>query len=260
MSGRQWSWVGACSTGSSHFKSGTKCQDYAACIELASAENHALLAVVSDGAGSAEFAAVGSHIVVQSFTRCVVERFRTGQSLEVISKELVCEWLDLIRDRLFRAADQLSTKPRELAATLVGAIVCPNRTIICHVGDGACALRRAGNQHWEVPSWPLHGEYASSTYFVTDDPQPNLQFCEAEGEFTDIAVFSDGLERLALDFQNKTAFDRFFDPMFAPLANLEAGRNRALSKSLRIFLDSQQVIERTDDDKSLVLARRIPLQ
>jgi hypothetical protein len=48
--------------------------------------------------------------------------------------------------------------------------------------------------------------------------------------------------------------------MFAPLANLEAGRNRALSKSLRSFLDSQQVVQRTDDDKSLVMARRISLQ
>jgi hypothetical protein len=121
-------------------------------------------------------------------------------------------------------------------------------------------LRRNGTQHWEVPSWPLHGEYASSTYFVTDDPEPNLQFWEAEGEFTDVAVFSDGLERLALDFQTKTAFAPFFDPMFAPLANLEAGRNRALSKGLRKFLDSKQVIERTDDDKSLLMARRILLQ
>jgi hypothetical protein len=110
-----------------------------------------------------------------------------------------------------------------------------------------------------VPSWPLHGEYASSTYFVTDDPQPNLQFCRSEGEFSDIAVFSDGLERLALDFQNKIAFNRFFDPMFAPLANLEPGRNRTLSRSLRSFLDSQQVVQRTDDDKSLVMARRVSL-
>jgi hypothetical protein len=257
MSARHWSWVGACSTGSSHFKSGTSCQDYAACVEFNSAENHALLALVSDGAGSAEHAALGSHIVVQSFARCVVDHVRGGQLLASISEGLVRDWLDLVRDRLFRAAEQRGTTPRQLAATLVSAIVCPDRVTICHVGDGACVLRRVGSQYWEVPSWPLHGEYASSTFFVTDDPEPNLQFCQTEGEFAEIAIFSDGLERLALDFQNKKAFDRFFDPMFAPLANLEAGRNRFLSKSLRKFLDSQQVIERTDDDKSLVMARRI---
>jgi Protein phosphatase 2C len=221
------------------------------------AGNHALLALVSDGAGSAEHASLGSHIVVQSFVRCVVSHIRAGEPLGSISEELVREWLDLVRDRLFRAAEQRGTTPRQLAATLVSAIVSCDRVTVCHIGDGACVLRRAGAQDWEVPSWPLHGEYVSSTYFVTDDPEPNLQFCQIEGEFTDIAIFSDGLERLALDFQNKRAFDRFFDPMFAPLANLEAGRNRSLSKSLRKFLDSQQVIERTDDDKSLVMARRI---
>jgi hypothetical protein len=260
MKSRDWSWVGACSTGSSHFKSGTECQDYAACMELGSENNHALLAVVSDGAGSAEFASIGSHIIVHSYTRCVIEHLRAGRALEAISEELVREWLDNIRDRIIRAADQRGKKPRDLAATLVSAIVCPDRAIICHIGDGACVLRRPENHHWEVPSWPLHGEYASSTYFVTDDPQPNLQFCEAKGDFSDVAVFSDGLERLALDFKNKTAFDQFFDPMFAPLANLGAGRNRVLSKNLRTFLDSSRVIERTDDDKSLVMARRIILQ
>jgi Protein phosphatase 2C len=259
MRDRRWSWIGACSTGSSHHKSGTECQDYAACLELVSGDNPALLAVVSDGAGSAEFAAVGSHIVVQGFTRCAIEHVRAGEPLKSISEETVRDWLDVIRDRIARAADQRGAKPRDLAATLVSAIVCVDRAIVCHIGDGACALRQVGNSNWEVPSWPLHGEYASSTYFVTDDPQPNLQFCTADGEFSDIAVFSDGLERLALDFQNKTAFGRFFDPMFAPLANLEAGRNRALSKSLRNFLDSQQVVKRTDDDKSLVMARRVSL-
>ena len=49
----QWSWIGACSTGSSHIRSGTICQDSAGCIELAIGDEHALLAIVSDGAGSA---------------------------------------------------------------------------------------------------------------------------------------------------------------------------------------------------------------
>lgn len=259
MKSLDWGWVGACSTGSSHSKSGTECQDYAACIELRFENNRALLLVVSDGAGSAEFASTGSCIVVHSYVRCVIEHLRAGRALEAITEELVREWLDNIRDRIFRAADQKGKKPRDLAATLVGAIVSADRAIICHIGDGACVLRRPESHHWEVPSWPLHGEYASSTYFVTDDPQPNLQFFEANGEFSDVAVFSDGLERLALDFKNKTAFDQFFDPMFAPLANIAVGRNRALSKSLRTFLDSPRVIERTDDDKSLVMARRVIL-
>jgi hypothetical protein len=94
---------------------------------------------------------------------------------------------------------------------------------------------------------------------VTDDPEPRLQFVSSEGEFSELAVFSDGIERLALDFNNQTASERFFDPMFAPLASMSPGRNRLLSASLRRYLDSPRVLERTDDDKSLVLARRVPL-
>ena len=177
---RQWSWIGACSTGSSHISTGTGCQDAAACIELPTIDGSALLAIVSDGAGTAEFGAAG----------------------------------------------------------------------------GACVVR-SDDTEWQVPSWPAHGEYASSTYFVTDDPQPQLRYVSTVGQYTKVAVFSDGLERLALDFTNTLAVARFFDPMFSPLSDSEPRRDRQLSAQLRKFLDSGRVVERTDDDKSLILARRV---
>ena len=254
---RQWSWIGACSVGSSHIRSGTVCQDSAGCIEQAAGDNHALLAIISDGAGSAEFSSVGSRLVVDCFARCAISHLRTSPSLKEISEELIREWLDDVRDRISRAANQLATVPRQLAATLIGAIVFSNRAVVCHVGDGACVLRKKGNANWEIPSWPANGEYANSTYFVTDDPEPKLQFNSLEGEFSELAIFSDGIERLALDFQSKKAFDGFFEPMFAPLATLTPGRDRKLSGILRKYLDSPRVIERTDDDKSLILARRV---
>jgi hypothetical protein len=253
----QWSWIGACSTGSSHIRAGTTCQDSASCIELAVRDQHALLAIVSDGAGSAQYSAIGSRLVVECFARCVIAHLRASQPLETITKELVLDWLDNVRDHIFRSAEQRAISPRDMAATLVGAIVFSNRAIVCHVGDGACVLRKKGESEWQVPSWPAHGEYASSTYFVTDDPEPNLQFQLLEGEFNEVAIFSDGIERLALDFVNGNAFAPFFEPMFAPLVALRPGRDRRLSLGLRKYLDSPRVIERTDDDKSLILARRV---
>jgi hypothetical protein len=237
----QWSWIGACSTGSSHIRAGTTCQDSASCIELAVRDQHA----------------IGSRLVVECFARCVIAHLRASQPLETITKELVLDWLDNVRDHIFRSAEQRAISPRDMAATLVGAIVFSNRAIVCHVGDGACVLRKKGESEWRVPSWPAHGEYASSTYFVTDDPEPNLQFQLLEGEFNEVAIFSDGIERLALDFVNGNAFAPFFEPMFAPLVALRPGRDRRLSLGLRKYLDSPRVIERTDDDKSLILARRV---
>jgi hypothetical protein len=225
-------------------------------MELVVGTDNFLLAIVSDGAGSAKFSSVGSRLAVECFARCAVSHLRNFRSLDSITHEVVRDWMDDIRNRIFRSAELRGTEPRQLAATLIGALVCCNRAIVCHVGDGACVLRRKGSGLWEVPSWPAHGEYASSTYFVTDDPEPQLQFNSIEGEFSELAMFSDGIERLALDFISKSASDRFFNPMFAPLANLQPGRNRELSVSLRRFLDSPRILERTDDDKSLVLTRR----
>jgi hypothetical protein len=253
----RWSWIGACSIGSSHIRAGTTCQDSASCIELAIRDEQALLAVVSDGAGSAEYSAIGSRLVVECFARCAIAHLRANQCVEIITKELVLDWLDNVRDHIFRSAEQRAIKPRDMAATLVGTIVFLNRAIVCHVGDGACVLRKKEASEWKVASWPANGEYANSTYFVTDDPEPNLQFYSLEGEFNEVAIFSDGIERLALDFVNGNAFAPFFEPMFAPLMGLGPGRDRGLSLSLRKYLDSPRVTERTDDDKSLILARRV---
>jgi hypothetical protein len=102
-----------------------------------------------------------------------------------------------------------------------------------------------------------HGEYAATTFFVTDDPSPKLRLTRHVGRYTDIAVFSDGIERLVLDFASKKAFGPFFDRMFNPLAGCQPGRNRALSRSLHDYLSSKSVTNLTDDDKTLILAKRV---
>src|SRR3954470_24850556 len=110
---RHWSWIGACSTGSSHIKAGTSCQDFATCIEIPFEESTALIAVVSDGAGSAEFSAIGSRIVVRYLCRQLVNYSRHEESSEAISEETVRQWLDDVRDRISAFADTKATTPRE---------------------------------------------------------------------------------------------------------------------------------------------------
>jgi len=260
MTLKSWSWIGACSTGSSHIKTGTGCQDFGACIEVPYGEGTALVAVVSDGAGSAQFSSMGSRAVVRTMVRQLADFARSASASQIITDELARQWLDDARDRISAIASGMDAKPRDFAATLVAAVVLPSSMTVCHVGDGACAARRQGQQNWEVASWPAHGEYASTTFFVTDDPQPDLRMTYRDGEFCDLAIFSDGLERLALDFANNSAFNRFFDPMSAPLAGLPPGRGRVLSGQLRKFLGGPQVVERTDDDKTLIVAKRAAIQ
>ena len=62
------------------------------------------------------------------------------------------------------------------------------------------------------------------TEFVTDDgAAEELEFDMMEGSPTDLALFSDGLERLALDFSAGEAHTPFFAGFFPHLYRQPAG-------------------------------------
>lgn len=257
MKGDRWSWIGASSTGTSHLASGSGCDDAAACLETPSENGPSLICVVSDGAGSAALSRIGSQIVVRAFCRSALAFVRSGAKPKDLDREVAYSWLDHTRDCIERAALRERASSRRLfAATLVGCIVQTDGLAVLHVGDGACALRLRSEQEWRVPSWPAQGEFASTTNFVTDDPEPSANIAYITGDVAEVAVFTDGLERLALNFAEKKAFAPFFHSMFRALPRQSPGRNKELSLELRKFLDGPAVTQRTDDDKTLIMARR----
>lgn len=254
---KPWRWAGACSIGTSHIKSGTECQDRASCLVHEVRGCEFLSAVVSDGAGSASEAANGAAIICTGFQRQVAGHLRGGEALEGIDTETVAGWLDEVRERIIMRSAGMGLRPRDFAATLVAAIVGPECAIVAHVGDGAAVLRDAHSGDWLVPSWPFHGEYASTTRFVVDDPQPVISFAYIKGQFDRAVVFSDGIENLVLDHRAKSAPRPFFDRLTNPVAAAATqGRDRRLSKHLRSYLDGEQLREATDDDKSLIIGVR----
>ncbi len=254
---RYWSWVGACSIGSAHIAAGTGCDDAGACLEVPAPAGPTLIAVVSDGAGTAAHSRMGAKIACSEFCRAAVEYVTQGGQLDHFDSDLADQWLDRVRDRIAHIAEERGSALRSFAATLVGAVIQHETAAFVHVGDGACVLRLADQPDWTVQSWPSHGEYASTTYFVTDDPQPCAKTSLVVGTIEEVALFTDGLERLALDFASTNAFPGFFDPMFRPIRLAGGGRQRELSRELRTFLDSPRVTGRTDDDKTIILARRM---
>jgi hypothetical protein len=142
---------------------------------------------------------------------------------------------------------------RELATTLCVAIAAPRACVFFQIGDGAIILRNHGV--YGVVFWPQSGEYANTTNFLTADHyQTQLVYLTAANGCSDIALLTDGLERLALRFDNQTPHVPFFDPLFRALRATDdvAG----LSEGLRQFLASESVQQRSDDDKTLILASR----
>jgi hypothetical protein len=213
--------------------------------------------VVSDGAGSAQEAGSGASIVCTEFHRRVNAYLRSGGSLPNIDTERVADWIDSIRDKIGIVANTAGLRPRDYAATLVALLADNDRGVVVHVGDGAATVRNRETQEWSVPSWPFHGEYASTTCFVIDDPQPRFEIVHIDSPIDRFAIFSDGIESLLLDQRRRTAPAAFFERLLQPVVSWEGqGRNRQLSKHLRSYLDGEKVCTETDDDKSLILGAR----
>lgn len=258
MSGVDWEWVSASAFGTSHLRTGRGCDDSGACIFVEGEHESALVVVCSDGAGSAQQSAVGSRIAVRAFCRNVRNFLRSGGAVRGISRDTASDWLDDIRGRIEVVSQSFGLSRREFAATLVGCVVGEAEAKVLHVGDGAAVHRLANTDEWAVSSWPSHGEYASTTYFVTDDPEPTFNLSEITGSVSELSVFTDGIEHLVLNFSTKRAFGPFFDQMFSGFNPEGTGRNRRLSHHLRNYLTSPILCEKTDDDKTLLLARRKP--
>jgi hypothetical protein len=171
-----------------------------------------------------------------------------------LGDEDIWTWIDQARDYLALAASRREQTRRAFASTLVLLVATPEGILVAHIGDGA-VVARVKDAGWQSLSWPENGEYASSTFFVTDDPVPQLRITRHEAEFDAFASFSDGIESLALDFTAMAPHEPFFKGMMAPLDKLSApGCDAVLSRSLGNFLDSERVCGRTDDDKSVILA------
>jgi hypothetical protein len=72
----------------------------------------------------------------------------------------------------------------------------------------------------------------------------------------EVALLSDGLQRLALHFESRTAYTPFFKPLFASVKALDCSSTGRMLNSLSSYLNSDKFNKRTDDDKTLVIAVR----
>jgi hypothetical protein len=249
-----WRWAAAACRGISHEKSGTRLQDAYSCF-VPQGCSSAFVGLISDGAGSAQYGGEGASLICRTVGGLARAHFREKQHLP--DETAILEWIDAARDRISAVATRRGACPRDFAGTLVGMISDAEATVVFHVGDGGVVVRQRHSGAWIAASWPDHGEYASTTSFVTDDTGARARIVIHSMPINAVALFSDGLERLALRMADNQPHPPFFDGMFRPLfTSTVVGRDASLSHALNRFLASPSVNERTDDDKSLILAAR----
>lgn len=242
-----WRWASASVIGTSHIQNGSRLQD--ACV-VNMMGSDGVFAIVSDGAGSAKFGAYGAWLTCRFLSVRLREWLREAPDLP--SDDDLADWIDELRDQISVVASDRGSSPRQFAATLAAIFVTPNESITLHIGDSAIVGRNGDT--WDVLCWPENGEYASSTYFVTDEPQPRLSIARHPRDHDAFALFSDGIGDLALAHLEQAAHPGFFGPIFRPVdAASGEGRLVELSEKLAAYLASPAVCGRTDDDKTLIL-------
>lgn len=249
-----WKVIARSVQGVSHKRLETVCQDFCQTAIHVLDTKPVLVLAASDGAGSAEYSEIGSQIACQSVHEVIGERLRGQSELQPVTQAEAVTWYEHVRSAIQHEADTRSVSIRQLACTLLVAVIGERGAALCQIGDGAIVVRDQGELH--PVFWPQSGEYANTTNFVTASrTEQDLMFEWRHQPIEDVAMFTDGLQSVALSYATRQAHQPFFNPL------LDALRQHAtpddLMEPLRSFLESKNLAQRTDDDLTLILATRI---
>jgi hypothetical protein len=214
-------------------------------------EDECLILACADGAGSASEGGLGAAIACRQF--CLRARDALSGDLRIadLSAPELLGWYGAVRDDLTEEASRRGIRPRELACTLLTAVLSPDAGVFAQVGDGVIVV--GADESYRAVTWPTSGEYANETTFLTADAFEHAFECVRwQSPAHEVALLTDGLQRLALSYADRSVHAPFFIPMFRALRAAELPD--LLAPELERFLDSPAVNQRTDDDKTLVLA------
>jgi hypothetical protein len=251
-----WKFLSKSQTGTSHCETGTPCQDSLGIKAIEINGKTCLIFACSDGAGSASHSDIGSRRACDEFLSIAIDYLQSTQcNLNNLGQAEVKVWINSISATLCEMASEAKIPSRQFACTLLAGIVSEDDSVFLQLGDGAIVVSDA-LESLSVVFWPQSGEYVNTTHFLTDEGAKDQVEFAALGTVCKLAVFTDGLERLLLRFEDRSVHKPALIPMFNQLAATDPLLLHDLEESLGRFLDSPQVNSRTDDDKSLILAVR----
>lgn len=228
-----------------HSRNDTPCQDY-----FKHAQGKNLIAVVSDGAGSAKFGKIGARIICE--TLCDLLKNAPLEQLQ----DKVIQAVKVARAKLCRHRFNKSKSEQSLAdfnATIIGMIYRHGKGVFFHIGDGA-GIAFLDDEHEDfVASRPANGSFSCETFFYTQQAwQENLRFLHFENAKS-VFLMSDGVSNFSFSSDLLKIEKGFIAPINSYLTG-EPSRAKAL-RALNNTLNMPQAHRINSDDKTLVWIR-----
>jgi serine/threonine protein phosphatase PrpC len=248
----EWQVVAKSVIGVSHIKKEKPCQDY--CDYSLEEDNQVIIGAVSDGLGSKRHSDIGSKIAVSS----AIKFLRQKKVWELGSYEsgLKIAFEEAFQNILHKLGEEAHTSNysiEELACTLIMFVATPKWLAAIQIGDGQIVVGSSKTQYILLFK-PKKDGYVNETDSVTDENALQLmKFSLSHVSYEFICAATDGIENISIS-KNKTwePFSKFFDG----LLDLISSSNKSLpekEKEVEDFLNRQDINEKTDDDKTLLL-------
>lgn len=271
--------VGASVRGKGHLQSQMPCQD-----------NHKYtywgngwgIAVVSDGAGSAENSQIGSKLVVERASvrfEAVVKAERWIERKQLPSDgewaQLAYSVLRSVYDDMYMFGNSRHIEVKSLNATAIVLIHSPWGILATHIGDGRAGYRN-GHEEWKPVITPHKGDEANQTIFITSQfwGKPSFRMSGrlipesvvVREPITAFVLMSDGCESPSWQvaqmnretgkvYDPNLPFAKFFDSVSKTLTryHYEHVNLAERADSWHSFLDEGKAFEREIDDKTMII-------
>ena len=225
-----------------------------------------VVAAVSDGAGSAPRAKLGSFTAVRYAVAAASDELSRKSTMQQALKYGLKAAIEAIR----KMADQDPIHQIEdYHSTLILAAWTPQAVAAIQVGDGAAIVTTQDGT--KMLTIPQQGEYANETYFITMPQAEEIAFFNQTESADTLTIFTDGLQKQAIDFAHKRPNADFINSAIAVGTHdndQQSAVNTASSSwlldlpnadiRLHQWLSDEGVAQDNADDTTLVVASRIP--
>ncbi len=234
-------------TGGLHTAKKMPCQDF---YQYACSGNK-LVAVVSDGAGSAKYGKIGAKMVCETLVNVLINTPLKDMEQGVVRA------IEKARERLVIHRLNRSKSEEEIlnfSATVVGVAYHKNRGVFFHIGDGA-GIALHGEESGKCAytlSRPANGQFSCETYFYTmNNWTESLRFTKIENANA-LFLMTDGVTNFALTEDMCKLKGGFIEPIYQYLKN-EPSKTRALA-ALNNTLNTGKARKLNSDDKTFLWA------